>query len=187
VLVHGGNRPRSHGVACVHQQFQPFAEALHVETLVLAWLSAPPQIEIEDRRQLCWGRRGDNLCTDIVSAIPDELMQGLWRELRHDSHDLWHIHRACQRSQAPPATSAFWHELTMIRVPPLNKQSRTAQAFDVQLRWQVPPTAFLAPPHHCDALGLGLFELHGDEVGCARSIAGRDPTERFDHQPPVRD
>ncbi len=42
VLVHGGNGPRGHGTACVHQELQPFAEALRVESLVVAWLSAPP-------------------------------------------------------------------------------------------------------------------------------------------------
>src|SRR6266545_2847934 len=81
VLVHGCNYQRGHGAVCVHQQFQPFAEALHVETLVVARLSASPQIKVEDRRELRWCRRGDDLCTDIQSAAPNELMQRLWREV----------------------------------------------------------------------------------------------------------
>src|SRR6185436_11784466 len=98
VLVHGCKGPRRHCAVCVHQQFQPFAEALRVETLVMAWLSAPPQIEVEDRRELRWCRQGDDLCTDIESAVPNELMQRLWRKVRHDSHEIRHIHRACQGS-----------------------------------------------------------------------------------------
>ena len=139
VLVHGCNGPRGHGAACVHQQFQPFAEALRVETLVVAWSSAPPQIEVEDRRQLRWCRRGDDLCTDIESAVPDELMQRLWRKVRHDSREVWRVQQAregiseevrCRpvwtragfASRRRP-TDAFRHELAMIRVLWLKKQS----------------------------------------------------------------
>ena len=57
------------------------------------------------RRACC--RRGDDLCPDIVSAVPDELMQGLWRELWHDSHEMRHIHRDCQGSPAPTANGRF--------------------------------------------------------------------------------
>ncbi len=88
VLVHGGNRTSGHGATGVDQHFQPFAEARCVETLVVSWLRAPPEIEVEDRCQLRCCRRGDNLCTDIEPAVRDELMQHLWREVRHELHEI---------------------------------------------------------------------------------------------------
>ena len=115
VLVHGCDGLRGHGAARVHQQFQPFAEALRVETLVVAWLSASPQIEIEDTRQLRWCRRGDDLCTDIESAVHDELMQRLWREVRHDSREMGRIHRVSQGSSE--GARLVWRQLTRDRVP----------------------------------------------------------------------
>ena len=94
VLVHGGDGPRRHGAAGVDQQFEPFAEALRVETLVAARLSAAPEIEVEDRRQLRWCRRGDDLSTGVESAVPDQLMQRLWRKVRHHSREVWRIQQA---------------------------------------------------------------------------------------------
>ena len=48
VLVHGGHRSRGDSGVCVHEHFHPVAEAVRVEMLVVAWLRAPPQIEVED-------------------------------------------------------------------------------------------------------------------------------------------
>ena len=56
--------------------------------LVVAWLRAPPQIGIEDQRQLRWRRGTDDLGTDIEPVTRDELMQGFWREVGHRSREM---------------------------------------------------------------------------------------------------
>ena len=96
---------RGHSVAGVHQQFQPFAEALRVETLVVARLSAPPQIEVEDGRELGGCRRRDDLAADVEPAAPIELLQRLGRKVGHDSRKLRRVHQAREEPASPGVES----------------------------------------------------------------------------------
>ena len=83
-----------HSVPGVHQQFEPFAEAVLIEPFVAPRLRVGPQIEVEHRRQLLRCRRGDELSAGVESAVSNELMQGLGRKVRHDSREERRIEQA---------------------------------------------------------------------------------------------
>ena len=87
VLVDGGDDPRRHGIAGIHQQFEPFAEALLVEPCVAPRRRGAPQIEVEEGRHLLRGRRGDELSAGVEAAVANELMQGFGRNVRHDPRE----------------------------------------------------------------------------------------------------
>ena len=91
--------------------FEPFAEAIRVELLVAARLSAPPQIEVEDRRQLRWCCRGDELSAGVESAVPNELMQRLWRKMRHESREVWRIEQA--REGTSERARLVWRQVSL--------------------------------------------------------------------------
>ena len=52
VLVQGRHNPRRDGLAGVHQHFDPFSKAIHVELFVSPRPGVAPQVEVENRRQL---------------------------------------------------------------------------------------------------------------------------------------
>jgi hypothetical protein len=87
-IVHVRDGSSSLRATNVRQDFEPLAKPLCIETLVAVRFSAAPQIEIEDRRQLGWCCRSDDFSTGIQSALPDELMQRLWRKVRHNPCDV---------------------------------------------------------------------------------------------------
>jgi len=129
LFVQGCDDARRHGFPGVDQHFEPFAEPIRVELFVSPWPGMAPQVEVEDRCQLRGCCRSDELSTGVESTAPNQLMQRLGRKVRHDLREVRRIEHAregtWQRRQNAAAGTAlvFRHELAMIRVSPLNKQS----------------------------------------------------------------
>ena len=124
MLVQRGHDTRRDRLAGVDQHFDPFSEAIRVELFVSPWLRVAPQVEVENRRQLLGCCRGDELSTLAESSVPNELMQRLGRKVGHQPRELRRIGRAQRvRSAGAITTLAFRHEVAMIRVLPLEKQS----------------------------------------------------------------
>ena len=90
-LIDGRDGSRGARAAGVNQELEPLAEALHVEPFVAPWLRAAPEIEVEDRGELLGCRCGDELSTGVESAVSNELMQCLGRQMRHDSREVWRL------------------------------------------------------------------------------------------------
>ena len=91
VRVEGGDGACRHRVSGVHQHFEPFAEAIDIELFVASRLRVAPQIEVEQGGELR-GRRGrDELAARIESAVLNELMQRLRREVRDDPREEWRV------------------------------------------------------------------------------------------------
>ena len=130
VLVEGGDGACSHRVSGVHQHFEPFAEAIDIELFVASRLRVAPQIELEQRGELR-GRGGrDELAARIESAVLNEPMQSLRREVRDDPREgcrvqetrepLFHRFLIARRRFA---VRGFRHGPAMIPVLPTKKQS----------------------------------------------------------------
>lgn len=98
MIVHGRDGSRSPGATFVRQQFEPVAKPLHIKTLVAAWSSAAPEIEIEEGGQLGWCCRSDDFSTGFESVMPDQLMQRFRRKVRYNSRKVWRIQQACERT-----------------------------------------------------------------------------------------
>ncbi len=89
-----GDGAGSGGAAAVHQEFDPLAEASLVEPFVASRLVAAPQIEVEDRLELSGCRRGDELSAGVESAISNELVQSLGRQMGHESRQVWCVEQS---------------------------------------------------------------------------------------------
>ena len=128
--VEGGDGACCHRVSGVHQHFEPFAEAIDIELFVASRLRVAPQIELEQRGELR-GRGGrDELAARIESAVLNEPMQRLRREVRDDPREgcrveetrepLFHRFLIARRRFA---VRGFRHGPAMIPVLPAKKQS----------------------------------------------------------------
>ena len=107
VRVEGGDRSCGHRVSGVHQHFEPFAEAIDVELLVASRPRGTPQIEVEQGGELRGRRRRDELAARLESAVPNELMQRLRREVRNDAREEWRIQQSRESiSTEPPSRGA---------------------------------------------------------------------------------
>ena len=102
--VEPGDGPRRHVGALLHQHLDPHAEPIRVELLVEARVRAPPQIEIEDARDLRRRRQGDELAAVLEPAALDDAVQQLGRQPRHDLGELRRIQDAIE--QAAPIAAA---------------------------------------------------------------------------------
>jgi hypothetical protein len=91
VLVEGGDGACCHRVSDVDQHFEPFAEAIDIELFVASRLRAAPQIEVEQGGELRGRGRRDELAARIESAVPNEPMQRLRREVRDDPREEWRV------------------------------------------------------------------------------------------------
>ncbi len=94
VLVEGGDGACCHRVSGVHQHLEPFAEAIDIELDVASRASrlrVAPQIEIEQGGELRGRGRRDDLNARIESAVLNELMQRLRREMRDDPREEWRV------------------------------------------------------------------------------------------------
>ena len=129
-LVEGGDGACCHRLSSVHQHVEPFAEAIDVELFVASGLRVAPQIEVEQRGELRRRSRRDERDARIESAVLDELMQRLRREVRDDPREEWHVQETREPivHRAPIAggrfaVRGFRHGPAMISVLPANKQS----------------------------------------------------------------
>jgi hypothetical protein len=104
--IHCGNRLHGDGATGIDKEFQPFAEPVRVETLVLARSSAPPQIQIEDTGELRGCRCGNDVRTFVKAALTDQLVQRLWRKATDDPRKLGRIEWNRE---------VFRHQLAMLR------------------------------------------------------------------------
>ena len=86
--VEPGDGPRRHVGALLHQHLDPHAEPIGVELLVEAGGRAPPQVEIEDARDLRRRRQRDDLAAVLEPAALDDAVQQLGRQPRHDLGEL---------------------------------------------------------------------------------------------------
>ena len=91
VLVEGGDSACCHRVSGVYQHFEPFAEAIDIELFVASRLRVAPQIEVEQGGELRGRRRRDELAARFESAVLNELMQRLRREVRDDPREEWRV------------------------------------------------------------------------------------------------
>ena len=114
----------------MHQHFEPFAEAIDVELLVASRPRVTPQIEVEQGGELRGRRRRDELAAHIESAVPNELMQCLRREVWNDSRKERRIQQSRESmfdrapvAGRPIAIRDFGHGPVMIPVLASNKQS----------------------------------------------------------------
>ena len=71
------------------QDFEPFSETVRVELVVEPRMRMAPQVDIEQRRQLSGCRQGNELARRVEAVPLNQLMQRLWRELRHQSIEVW--------------------------------------------------------------------------------------------------
>ena len=129
VLVEGGDGACRHRVSGVHQHVEPFAEAIDIEPFVASRLRVAPQIEVEQGGELRGRRRRDELAARIESAVLNELMQRLRREVRDDPREEWRVQEAREPMfhRAPIGGRRFAvrgrHGPAMIPVLRANKQS----------------------------------------------------------------
>jgi hypothetical protein len=97
--------------------------------MVAARPRVTPQIEVEQGKELRRRRRRDELAARIESAVPDELMQRLRREVGNDAREEWCIQQSREPifDRAPAggrvAVRDFGHGPAMIPVLAINKQS----------------------------------------------------------------
>jgi hypothetical protein len=94
VRVESGDGARCHRVASVHQHVEPFAEAIDVELFVASRASrlrVTPQIEIEQGGELRGRGQSDELAARGESAVSNELMQRLRRQVRDDPREGWAV------------------------------------------------------------------------------------------------
>jgi hypothetical protein len=91
VLVEGGDGAGCHRVSAVHQHLEPFAEAIDIELFVASRLRVAPEIEVEQRGELRGRSSRDQLNARIESAVLNELMQRLRREVRDDPREEWRV------------------------------------------------------------------------------------------------
>jgi hypothetical protein len=130
VLVEGGHGASCHGVSGVNQHFDPSAEAIDVELFVASRLRAAPQIEVEQGGELRGRRRRDDRAARFESAVLNEPMQRLRREVRDHLRDEWRVQETREPivHRAPIAGRRFAvrscrHGPAMIPVLRANKQS----------------------------------------------------------------
>ncbi len=64
--------------AHLDQDLEPEREAILVELIVLAALVTPPQVLVEDARQLFRGGEGHDLATVFETAVANELVEHSW-------------------------------------------------------------------------------------------------------------
>ena len=125
-----GDGPCGHQVSGVHQHVEPFAEAIDIKLFVASRLRVAPQIEVEQGGELRRRRTRDELAARIESAVLNELMQRLRREVRDDPREEWRVQetREPMVHRAPFGGRCFAvhgcrHGLVMIPVLGANKQS----------------------------------------------------------------
>jgi hypothetical protein len=95
-------------------------------------LVAAPQFEVEDRLELSGCRRGDELSAGVESAISNELVQSLGRQMGHESRQVWCVEQSGESLvnrtsvvglAAAAGIGALRHEPAMVAVSPAKKQS----------------------------------------------------------------
>lgn len=130
MLVEGGDGACCHRVAGVHKHFEPFAEAIDIELFVASGWRVAPQIEVEQGGELRGRGRRDELAARLESAVLNELMQRLRREVRDDPREEWRVQetREPMVHRAPIAGRRFAvrgcrHGPAMIPVLRANQQS----------------------------------------------------------------
>ena len=96
--VEPGDGPRRHVGALLHQHLDPHAEPIGVELLVEAGVRAPPQVEIEDARDLRRRRQRDELAAVLEPAALDDAVQQLGRQPRHDLGELRRVQDAIEQA-----------------------------------------------------------------------------------------
>src|SRR5262249_59756629 len=80
-----------YGLSGVHQHFEPFTEAIDIELIIASRLRVAPQVEVEQGSELRGRRRRDELAARIESAVLNELMQRLRREVRNYPSEDWRV------------------------------------------------------------------------------------------------
>jgi hypothetical protein len=96
--VEPGDGPRRHVEALLHQHLDPHAEPIGVELLVEAGGRAPPQVEIEDARDLRRRRQRDELAAVLEPAALDHAVQQLGRQPWHDLGELRRVQDAIEQT-----------------------------------------------------------------------------------------
>jgi hypothetical protein len=133
VRVEGGDGTCGHRISAVHQHVEPFAEAIGIELFVFSRASrlrVAPQIEVEQGGELRGRGRRHDLNAGIESAVLNELMQRLRREVRDHPREQWRVQetREPMIHRVPVAGRRFAvrgcrHGSAMITVLRANKQS----------------------------------------------------------------
>ena len=87
---------RRDGRATFHQDFEPDAKTVAVELLVQARLVTPPQVEVEDGRQLSRRCQRHELAAILESAAVDDPVQHFGLEPRHDLCEVRRVQNAIE-------------------------------------------------------------------------------------------
>ena len=112
--------------AAAIEYFEPFSKAIHIDLVVSPRLGVAPQVEVENRLQLLGCDGGKEFPAGVESFVLNELMQHFWRKVRYQPREVRRIEDAREGVLLRLrgfGTGAFRHELAMIRVMPLKKQS----------------------------------------------------------------
>ena len=87
--VDGGKRRRRSRDVRFHHHLEPQAEAPCIELLVTAGRNRPPQIEIEDTRELAWCGQCHQLAAVLESAVLNDAMKKLGLQLGNSVREVW--------------------------------------------------------------------------------------------------
>jgi hypothetical protein len=106
VPVEGGDGACRHRVSGVHQHFEPFAEAIDIELFVASRLRGGATDRGRAGGELRGRGRRDELAARIESAVLNELMQRLRREVRDDPRENGVSRRRASRWSTEPRSRA---------------------------------------------------------------------------------
>jgi hypothetical protein len=98
ILVHRRKHRGSARRISIDHHFQPYGKAAGIELFVSARRRRPPQIEIENPRQLAGCRQCDQLAAVLESTMLDDAMEHFGLQPGNNVREMWRGQQTVEQS-----------------------------------------------------------------------------------------